>query len=91
MLQFEWDEGKRQANLKKHGIDFAVAIEKFDWSLADIFLDERWDYGEQRFGALGFIGNRLHKVVFTQRGSLIRIINLRKANARERKKYVQKA
>lgn len=30
---FEWDEKDRQANLKKHGIDFAL-IEAFDWSTA---------------------------------------------------------
>ena len=28
--EFEWDENKRQANVKKHGIDFVDAIEVFN-------------------------------------------------------------
>ncbi len=34
-MQYEWDEADRQANLKKHGIDFAQ-VEAFDWSTARI-------------------------------------------------------
>jgi len=30
MIQLEWDETKRLTNLKKHGLDFADALE-FDW------------------------------------------------------------
>ena len=26
---FEWDEGKREANLVKHGVDFVDAVEVF--------------------------------------------------------------
>jgi uncharacterized DUF497 family protein len=32
-MQFSWDENKRAANLKKHGIDFIDAEELFDGSL----------------------------------------------------------
>ena len=30
MFDFEWDEAKRFANVRKHGIDFEVAEEIFD-------------------------------------------------------------
>jgi uncharacterized DUF497 family protein len=33
-IDFEWDEHKRQANLRKHGIDFADALEVFYDDLA---------------------------------------------------------
>jgi len=53
--------------------------------------DERVDYGEDRWIALGCIGGRLHFLVYTLRGEgpgeSIRIISLRKANARERRVY----
>ena len=34
-MHYKWDETDRQANLEKHGIDFAQ-IEAFDWSTARI-------------------------------------------------------
>jgi uncharacterized DUF497 family protein len=38
--------------------------------------------------ALGFIGVRLHAMVFTRRASNIRIISLRKAHRLEVRRYV---
>lgn len=29
-MEYEWNEGKREANRIKHGVDFAAA-EQFDW------------------------------------------------------------
>jgi uncharacterized protein len=82
----EWDEAKRAANLAKHGVDF-VAVERFDWATAMIWRDDRFQYGEERFIALGRIGMRLHAMVFTMRAGRTRIIGLRKANAREVRQY----
>jgi uncharacterized DUF497 family protein len=78
----EWDEPKRQANAKKHGVDFAAAHD-FDWETAMVVQDMRSDYGETRFQALGLIGARLHMLVYTPRGTDFRIISLRRANDRE--------
>lgn len=77
-----WDERKRQANLAKHGVDFARVMD-FDWATATVEPDERQDYGELRLKALGRIGGRLHFLAFTRRQGGIRIISLRKANKRE--------
>jgi uncharacterized DUF497 family protein len=41
---YGWDEGKRKANISKHGVDFA-AIELFDWEDAVVQIDDR-DYEE---------------------------------------------
>ena len=43
-----WDDNKRAANLAKHGVDFA-AVEGFDWETALTAVDDRRDYGEDRF------------------------------------------
>jgi uncharacterized protein len=83
---YEWDEAKRQANRRDHGVDF-VEARHFDWDTAVITLDDREDYGELREMALGFIGVRLHAIVFTRRGGNIRIISLRKANRNEMRYY----
>ena len=49
--------------------------------------DQRWEYGEERFRALGVIDSRVFVVVFTRRVRAIRIISARKANSREVKRY----
>jgi len=82
----EWDEPKRLANRKKHGVDFAAA-QDFDWETALVAQDKRFDYGEVRFQALGLIGSRLHMLVYTERAAGFRIISLRRANDREVTSY----
>jgi hypothetical protein len=47
-MEFEWDEAKRLANLRKHGIDFIDVLAVFDGDTV-IVEDERYSYGEQRF------------------------------------------
>ena len=49
--------------------------------------DRRWDYGEDRFQAVGLIGNRLFFLVFTVRGQTLRVISLRLANKKEKALY----
>ena len=64
-----WDETKRLANLAKHGVDFAVA-QGFDWETALTAVDDRRDYGEGRFISIGYVGLRLHVMVWTPRCAL---------------------
>jgi hypothetical protein len=85
-MHFEWDEAKRAANLLKHGIDLATAAE-FDFDRAAIGPDLRRDYGEPREIGLGCIEARVHVLVYTRRGDVIRVISLRKANVREVRTY----
>ena len=61
--------------------------ESFDWETALTLPDDRQDYGEPRYIALGHIAKRLHVMVYTVRGEAVRIIGLRKANDREVKYY----
>jgi len=56
---------------------------------AAIWPDTRFDYGEARMNALGYIRARLYAVTFVDRASIRRIINLRKANKREEKRYAR--
>jgi uncharacterized protein len=57
-MEYQWDEAKRQTNLKKHRIDF-IDIVHFDWESAKVIEDDRESYGEQRFNACGFLLGRL--------------------------------
>jgi hypothetical protein len=81
---------QRLANPRDCGLPFTL-VEQLDWSAALIEEDVRKDYGERRYRALGFIGDRLHAVVFTPRADKVHVISLRKANQREVKIYAQNA
>ena len=85
-MEFEWDPGKRAANLLKHGLDFRHVAEVFE-GLYFSAEDLRKDYGEKRFNLIGILKGRMVVVVYTQRRNKYRIISMRKANERERKKF----
>jgi len=87
-MQIEYDPAKDAINRDKHGISLADAL-LFDWSHAQIEPDLRFDYGEPRFQATGYIGERLYFMVFCLRDKKTRVISLRKANKREFKDYVR--
>lgn len=86
-MNYEWDETKRQSNLRKHGLDFQD-VERFDWESALLFPDEFQD-GEQRHRELGWLDGRLVYLVYTQRGPHTRLISLRVATRQERQRYDQ--
>ena len=41
MMEFEWDEDKRLANVKNHGIDFVDVPEVFDGDIFTVEDDSR--------------------------------------------------
>ena len=83
-----YDPAKSERNEATRGLAFSLA-EGFDWSTALLVEDERKDYGERRYQALGMIGEDLHMLVFTPRDGAVHVISLRRANRREVKRYVQ--
>jgi uncharacterized DUF497 family protein len=83
-----WDEAKRRTNLAKHGMDLADA-ERFDFDGAMI-EEDRDAKGEQRFRAVGWIGNRLCYLIYTERGEEMRVISLRPVTRKERRDYEQR-
>jgi hypothetical protein len=91
-LQFEWDETKAIANKRRHHVSFEVAARVFlDPNRIEI-LDDREDYGEDRWITIGMVAPALLVVVYTLRGSegdLVRLISARRANEQEQKGYRQ--
>ena len=83
---YEWDELKRVTNLAKHSVDFS-SMDAFEWESAIQRLDDSCP--EPRFVAVGYIDDRLHVVVFTERGDRIRLVSLRRATASERRRYAE--
>ena len=87
-MRFEWDEAKRESNLLKHGIDL-VDVEKVFVGETVTILDDRFDYGEERFITLGLLDERVVVILHTERDDLIRLISARKATRNEEINYFQ--
>ena len=85
-MDITYDPNKDRSNRDKHGVSLEEAA-NIEWDTALEKLDDRNDYGEDRYQALGFIGDRLYCVVYVDREEGRRIISLRKANLREYKEY----
>jgi uncharacterized DUF497 family protein len=85
-MKIEFDPDKDAINRQKHGMSLEVAA-GMDFLQSHIVEDPRDYEGEVRFIAYGRIGERLHAMWFTRRGAIVRVIGIRKANPRERKRY----
>jgi uncharacterized protein len=86
-MQYEWDEAKRESNLRKHGLDFAdadlvyenpnkltlPAIKRGEVRLQDIALVD--------------VAGRILSLVYVARGYNVRVISFRNASRKERRAY----
>lgn len=87
-MEIEYDPVKSQRNIHKHGVSFE-AVHEFEFDSALEEIDDRWDYGEQRIRATGYVGQRLYHLTYTHRGGVLRVISFRKANHREVGRYAK--
>ena len=86
-MKYTWNAHKNEINIRKHGIDLGDVPDMFNYPML-VGLDNREDYGEERWLGIGFLGNIIAVIVFTeQEEDSIHLISARKAIAHERKKY----
>jgi uncharacterized DUF497 family protein len=85
--RFEWDKAKAAENYARHGVSFEAARKVFEDPFAIEYLDDRYDYGEERFNILGMVDGRVLFVAYTPRNDTIRIISARGAEANEKRQY----
>jgi len=89
-MDFEWDDAKNQANIRKHGVSFETAQRIFENVFFTTF-DKRQAYGEDRFISIGISDHIVVlAVVYTDRSGRTRIISARPASRRERQTYYAK-
>jgi uncharacterized DUF497 family protein len=87
-MKFEWDEDKRQANIRQHGIDFVDVPPLFDGYIVTV-EDTRFTYDETRYITIGLLKGRAIVVAHTERGEKIRIISARKATKYKENSYFE--
>lgn len=85
-MEIEFGPAKRTATLLSRGLDMMDAAEVSDGPHIT-FAETRNDYGELRFGTIGYLGQRMVVLAWTPRGKARRILSMRKANERERKRF----
>jgi uncharacterized DUF497 family protein len=85
--EFEWDDAKAAQNDADHGVSFEAARKVFEDPFATERLDDREDYGEERYNILGVVDGRILCVAYTLRNGTIRIISARGAEPHERRRY----
>lgn len=86
-MNFQWDKGKAESNLKKHGVRFADAVQVFEDDYAWTYEDDAAD-SEQVWLTLGMTDAGCLVVVWTERfDDNIRVISARKATSHEKKGY----
>ena len=90
-MEFEWDDAKSDECFERRGFDFAYTVRAFFDPLRIVAEDVRRDYGENRYRMTGMIDGRAYFIVYTMRGSAVRIISARKANPQEVANYEHNA
>ncbi len=85
-MKITYDPTKNAENIERRSLPFELVAD-LDWATAVIIEDVRRDYGDHRYRAFGYIGDRLYAAVFTPRSDALHVISLRKANSREVKRH----
>lgn len=81
-MDIEFDAAKDAANIAKHGISLSRAA---DLELLAYVDDSRFD--EPRFRLYGLIDGAAYCAAGTDRDGKVRVISLRRAHAKEMKRY----
>ena len=84
-MQLTWDEAKRQANLQKHGLDFALAHEVLESRFRlDVDIERKQ---ERRVLSMSYVMAHMAVlvVVHTKRAEASRLISFRRASREERR------
>ncbi len=84
-MEFEFDREKSFVNKQKHGIDFYQAKELWKDPFRVVIPARTTD--EERYLLLAMLENEFWSAIYTLRGSVIRIISVRKSRHNEKEIY----
>lgn len=89
MISFEWDKRKARFNLAKHAVSFEEATEAFGDPFALELLDDRFDYGEDRFILIAMVTDRCLTIVYAEHDNICRLISARLSTKAEQDAYFE--
>jgi uncharacterized DUF497 family protein len=85
-MEFEWDDDKWEENLRVRQIDFAIAAQIFEGPVVTC-EDDRGDYGEKRYRAIGRFEEQAYVVAYTFRDEVCHIITAWKVGPKGERRY----
>ena len=83
-----FDPNKQRKTLKSRNLDFNDFHKLFDGPHGTK-IDEREDYGEDRYVVTGFIGDKVVVAVYTIRGDTDWVISMREASKHEEREFYE--
>jgi len=86
-VDFEWDDAKAEANLRKHRFSFTDALAIFADPTRITIDTIRADDGEERRKTIGSVEGSLFTAVFVMRGTTCRLISARRAKVQGERAY----
>jgi len=87
-IETPFDTDKDAKNIAKHKISLSRAE---DMDVIHYVEGDRFDYGEVRYRAWGYIDGKAYCLAYTLRNGTPRPISLRRVRTREMKRYGQEA
>jgi uncharacterized DUF497 family protein len=81
-MDVEFDPDKDEANIAKHGVSLAEAV---NLDVVTFFPDNRFE--EPRFRVYGRLYGEVYGLAFTLSGLRVRAISLRRSRAKEYRRY----
>lgn len=85
-MRITYDPVKRATTLRERGLDFAEAATVFE-GVEAVVLDDRVDYGEDRYISAGFLRGRMVVIVWTLRGDARHITSMRHCHGKEEERW----
>ncbi len=85
-MRISFDPRKDEWTRRERGFSLSLGREVIANTVTR-FIDDRFDYGEERIVAFGYVDRRLYACVYTMREDAYHIISVRKANDREQRKF----
>jgi uncharacterized DUF497 family protein len=82
-----FDPTKDAENLKNHGLSLAFGTRVLTDPRYVEVLDDRFNYGEERWNVLGMVNGKIYAATYTDREEGVRFISVRLATKREAKHY----
>ncbi|MDZ3837628.1 MAG: BrnT family toxin [Rhodospirillales bacterium] len=81
------EHAKAARNLRDHGVGFPQAAMACTDPFSVEWMDDRYEYGEERVNLLGVCEGVILHVTYVERGQYVRIISARRAARHERDHY----
>jgi uncharacterized protein len=86
-VQIEFDTDKDAANIARHGVALALGAKIFDDHEVLIVPTIRERDREERYKAIGLIGDKLWTAIHVYRGDVVRCLSVRRSNTSEQRSY----